>query len=406
MDQNKIISIRCEAQEYHDIEDLIPFQGKLKSISSDNFHKLKESIKSDGIPLGFHIWKQKDKTYIMDGHHRKMALQALKDEGYFIPPVPCNLVIAKSKKEAAKIVLISNSKYSRVSEESLSDYMIDMELKVEDLENLDIPELNMDDFEPEQESKDGLTDDDAVPEVDQNIHGVSLGDIYQLGNHRLMCGDSTSIDAVGKLMDGQKADMVFTDPPYGYKYESNHQAKHKMLENDDKILDFMPMASASMAENSTIYVFGSHQTIDKWKQIFCDNFKYKNMIVWQKNNWSMGSLKDSFAGQHELILFGTKGKVEIIGKRDSDIWKFDREPPKEHPTMKPVELIEFGMSKFQSGKVLDLFGGSGSTLIACEKTNRKCFMMELDPHYCSVIIERWQQFTGQKAVKLDAKMMR
>ena len=152
-----------------------------------------------------------------------------------------------------------------------------------------------------------------------------------------------------------------------------------------------------MAKNSTIYLCGSHQTIDKWKPLICENFDYRNMIVWKKNNWSMGSLKRSFAGQHELILFASKGKQEIIGKRDSDIWEFNRVPPKLHPTMKPVELISYALSKFQSGSVVDFFGGSGSTMIACEKENKKNYSMELDEKYCDVIINRWQNYTGKKA---------
>ena len=147
MSQNKEIRIRCEGKEYHDIDDLTQFQGELKSITSEDFNKLKESLKSDGLPLGFHIWKSKDKTFIMDGHHRKMAMQALRDEGWFVPPVPCNPVIADTKNEAAKIVLISNSKYAKISEGSLSDFMIEFDLGIGDLANLDIPELNMSDFE-------------------------------------------------------------------------------------------------------------------------------------------------------------------------------------------------------------------------------------------------------------------
>ena len=112
----------------------------------------------------------------------------------------------------------------------------------------------------------------------------------------------------------------------------------------------------------------------------------------------MGDLKGAFAGQHELIIFAHKGRVELLGKRDPDVWAFDRVPPEIHPTQKPVELIEYTMSKVQSGTVLDLFGGSGSTLIACEKTNRQARLMELDPKYCDVIVKRWQDFTGKKAI--------
>jgi DNA modification methylase len=253
-------------------------------------------------------------------------------------------------------------------------------------------------------AENGLTDEDAVPEPPVEPK-TKLGDVYQLGSHRLMCGDSTSIDAVDKLMDGDKADMVFTDPPYGYQYESNHQKKHKMLENDDKILDFLPNAFSAMTNNSSIFVCGSHQTICEWKPLLERHFDYKNLIVWKKNNWSMGDLKGSFAGQHELILYGTKGRVELIGERSRDVWEFDRDPPKDHPTQKPTALIEFAISKVTAAGmiVLDFFGGSGSTLIACQKTGRKCFMMELDPRYCDVIVRRWEEFTGKNAELVTSK---
>jgi len=249
----------------------------------------------------------------------------------------------------------------------------------------------------EIEPTEGLMDEDAVPEIPEEPK-TKLGDVWILGNHRLMCGDSTSIDAVEALMNGQKADMVFTDPPYGYKYESNHQDKHAMLLNDDVMLDFAPSAYAAMFENSSIFVCGSFQTISRWIDYVSQHFSYKNLIVWKKNNWSMGDLKGAFAGQHELIIFAHKGRVELLGKRDTDIWSFDRVPPDMHPTQKPVDLVEYAMSKVSIGCVLDLFGGSGSTLIACEKTNRHARLMELDPKYCDVIIKRWQDFTGQKAI--------
>ena len=170
-----------------------------------------------------------------------------------------------------------------------------------------------------------------------------------------------------------------------------------MLMNDDLMLDFMPAAFPVMFENSCAYVCGSFQSISKWIDYVSQSLSYKNLIVWKKNNWSMGDLKGAYAGQHELIIFAHKGRVDLIGKRDPDVWSFDRVPPKIHPTQKPIEMMEYALSKVKSGCVLDLFGGSGSTLIACEKTNRDCRMMELDPKYCDVIIKRWQDFTGQDA---------
>lgn len=154
MNQDKIISIKCEGKESFDIDDLLPLQGKLKSITKEQFNKLKQSLIKDGLPLGFHVWKDsKDKVYICDGHHRQLALKALRDDGYFIPPVPCNVVIAKTKKEAAKIVLISNSKYAEMSQESLSDFMIDFEMKLDDLEFLDLPDFDLLDLNKEDTDK-------------------------------------------------------------------------------------------------------------------------------------------------------------------------------------------------------------------------------------------------------------
>jgi hypothetical protein len=147
MKQDKTINIKCEAKSYFQLEELIPFQGKLKSIDKKHFKDLKDSLIKDGLPLGFHVWKDsKDKVFIIDGHHRQLALKALQDEGYHIPALPCTVVFAKNKKEAAKAVLISNSKYANISPESLSDFMIDFELGLDDLQFLDITGLDMDDF--------------------------------------------------------------------------------------------------------------------------------------------------------------------------------------------------------------------------------------------------------------------
>ena len=211
----------------------------------------------------------------------------------------------------------------------------------------------------------------------------------------MLCGDSTKIDDVERLMDGQKADMVFTDPPYGYSYVSNHQKKHGMLKNDDVFVDFLPMEFAFSQDNSAHYICCSWQTVDEWmRRIKASGFIQKNMIVWKKNNWSMGDLNGAYAGQHELILFSHKGRVILEGGRDRDIWEFDREPPKDHPTMKPVGLAAKAIEKHLSNIVLDLFGGSGSTLIACEQLNRKCYMMELDSKYTDVIVSRYCKFSG------------
>ena len=227
-------------------------------------------------------------------------------------------------------------------------------------------------------------------------------DESEIHSHRLMCGDSTNPTDIEKLIGGVQIDMIFTDPPYGYEYKSGYN-NYEMLKNDDKILDFIP-AVIPFLRDCAIYSFCGWQTIEKWIEYFKNTpLKLKNMIVWKKNNWSMGDLECAYAGQYEICLFLNYGKKELLGKRDTDIWEFDREPSKLHPTMKPIKMIGYALEKssLKNENVLDLFGGSGSTLIACEQLDRNCFMMELDPHYVDVIIARWEQFTGQKAVLLN-----
>lgn len=160
MNQDKTINIKCEAAEYIQLDDLVPLQGDLKTITKEDFDKLKKSLIKDGISLGFHVWHNNGKIYIADGTHRRLALLALRDEGYHIPALPCNPIKAKNKKEAAKVILISSSRYAKITEGGLSDFMIDMELNLDDLDNMDIPDLNMDDYKTEgsEENKEESSD--------------------------------------------------------------------------------------------------------------------------------------------------------------------------------------------------------------------------------------------------------
>ena len=256
---------------------------------------------------------------------------------------------------------------------------------------------------PEEESKEAKEDDFTEEDAANVETRVKLGEIWQLGEHLLMCGDSTKKEDVERLLNGEKADMVFTDPPYGYQYVSNYQDKFEMIENDDKILDFVRAIKDYINKDIGIYSFCGWQSVDLWMQYFKTTcLQLKNMIIWKKNNWSMGDLEGSYAGQYEIVLYLTNGRAILNGGRDTDIWEFNREPPKLHPTMKPIDLISYALNKSsnQCDIVLDVFGGSGSTLIACELLNRKCRMMELSERYCDVIIARWEKLTGKEAVKI------
>jgi DNA modification methylase len=244
------------------------------------------------------------------------------------------------------------------------------------------------------EETEGLTDEDAVPNVPDEPK-TKLGDIYILGNHRLMCGNSTSIDDVDKLMDGNPVDLIFTDPPYNVGF-NGRSGKHDVIKNDN--------LSDSDFETFIGEVCNTIQAINpKAYYIWCNwNFygilqgklEYKTCIVWAKNVFGMGN---GYRHQHEFCLFN--GKIDEVIKNESDLWEVKKDSKYVHPTQKPVALSvrAFG-NHIKLLNVLDLFGGSGSTLIGAEQTGRKAFVMELDPKYCDVIVKRWEDFTGKQAI--------
>ena len=371
------------------LEKLRPYERNAKKHGAGQIEKLKASI----MEFGFLTPCLIDSDYnLIAGHGRVMAAKELG-----IETAPCVFIEGLTDEQRRAYILADN----RLGE--LGEW--DMELVLDELTELDDLgfDIELTGFEMPEELPEVIEDDfdeSAIPDEPR----TKMGDLWQLGEHRLICGDSTDPAVIDRLMDGVKADMVFCDAPYGYKYESNYQDKYEMLQNDDKILDFIPAIWGAMKDNCPVYEFCGWQSLKQWLEYFENtSLDLKNVIIWKKNNWSMGDLKGAYAGQYEVILYLNKGRVELNGARDTDIWEFDREPPKMHPTMKPIELIAYALNKSskKGDVVLDCFGGSGSTLIACEQLNRKCFMVELDPHYCDVIIQRWENFTGKKAVLLN-----
>jgi DNA modification methylase len=253
--------------------------------------------------------------------------------------------------------------------------------------------------EVEQLPAEGLTDADDVPEVPEEPV-TKPGDLWILGNHRLLCGDSTDVLAVERLMDGKKADMVFTDPPYNIGYQ-DMGAKFEKIANDkmsdEEFLDFL---RSTVMPCEVMYVCCSWQYAHLFKQAMADLAKpAKAMIVWDKVNPAQNL--DLYYKQHEIIFYhGPFGGQSTLR---GDVWQLKRQRNTLHPTMKPIELIEMALEDHPKRKlVFDGFGGSGSTLIACEKTGRQARLMELDPRYCDVIIKRWEDFTGKKAILEEA----
>jgi DNA modification methylase len=371
--------------EKKQIADLIPAPYNPRQSTAKQEKHLKESLEKFGLvePIIFN----KQTGYIVGGHFRVRELKKLG-----IKEIECVIVDLNEDDEKELNIRLNANTGSWDWDTLANDW------EVVDLEawGLEIPQ-----FDNEDEELEASEDDYEIPEGGIETD-IVIGDLFEIGEHRLLCGDSTDSDVVARLMNGEKADMVFTDPPYGYKYESNYQDKHKELLNDDKILNFLPNAFLFTKDNTAFYVFCGWQTVKQWiSEIENIGLNLKNIIVWKKNNWSMGDLKGAYAGQYEIILFAHKGRIELKEGRGQDVWEFDRVPPKEHPTMKPVELIIKALKDVSNIKnlVLDAFLGSGSTMVAAHQLKRRCFGMELEPKYCQVIIDRMKKLDSTLIVK-------
>jgi DNA modification methylase len=269
------------------------------------------------------------------------------------------------------------------------------------------------DLDKQEGEKKGKTDEDEIPEVKESI--CKAGDLWQLGEHRLLCGDSTNAANVEKLMDGNKADMVFTDPPYGDDHASmelvpknERKVSHDIIKKRNKILndsniDFLKDVCSAINPFLNVgfsaFVFFKWSKWEKIKEYFSDFGSPKTVCVWDRD--SQGASTFRINPVHEFCFYwGTLSDKKETGNL-RNVWRCRKELENKvlHPTVKPIEIIEMPIRMCCEKKriVLDVFLGSGSTLIACEKTNRKCYGMELDPHYCDVIIKRWEDFTGNKA---------
>jgi DNA modification methylase len=356
-----------------------------RSITKEKFEELKQSIKDfPEMEVVKPLVIADD--FVIGGN---MRLLAYKDLGY--REVHVIDVTAWSQAKRDEFMIKDNTHFGSWDYDALAN----------EWDNLPLNEWGLDVWEPEVEEIKGLTDEDDVPEAPQEPI-TKLGDVWILGEHRVMCGDSTSKEAVEILMDGEKADMVFTDPPYGIEYKSNwknkDREKFKTLKNDNLILDFRHILDSFCDEFCPIYIWTSHQVFQIWKEMFSDI--YKSTIIWYKKFGGMGDLKAEYGHNYEMCLYLTKNRIEFVSDRPKAVWEIGGDSPSkyQHPTQKPVELAETAFSHHKKGSVLDLFLGSGSTLIAAEKTNRKCYGMELDPKYCDVIVKRWEDFTGKKAI--------
>ena len=384
------------------IDKIKPYLKNAKKHTEKQIKQIADSIANFGFNQAIVIDKN---NVIIVGHGRYEAAKVLK-----LKEIP---VIQVDLSE-------ENAKAYRLADNKLNESEWDMELVIEELKELSIELLNLTGFSEDLiiESDDK---DDEVPDLPAKAKS-EIGEIYQLGRHRIMCGDSTNSEEVSRLMDGKKADIVFTDPPYGVNYQDKAEKilgrkDRAVIANDglrkDALKKIVFPAFQNIAENlkngGVYYVCspqGGELGLMMMMMMMMDaGIECRHMIVWAKDRavFSMGRLDYDY--QHEPILYGWRGSHKHIGNGQfkTSVWNIPNpRASKLHPTMKPVEIMQNALLNSSKSEdiVLDLFLGSGSTLISAEKTGRICYGMEIDPKYIDVIIKRWEDFTSKKAIKL------
>jgi len=381
--------------EWLETKGLIPYAKNSRTHSEAQVAQIAGSIKEFGFNNPVLV---DEDNGIIAGHGRVMAAQKLG-----LQAVPC-IRLAHLSDTQRKAYVIADNRLALNA--GWDDQMLTLELQELDGENFDLSLLGFEADElnallnPIKETE-GLTDEDAVPDVPEEPK-TKPGDIYQLGRHRLMCGDSTSIDAVEKLMDGQKADILFTDPPYGIDFAPQRGTHGKILndalagqEFNDFLDGVFSSAFSVMKPDTYAFVWTGWSKIGSFENSLQKFFKIQAMHIWVKNNFGIGYYSRP---KHEPFYLCLKGKPVYPSKAPADVWDFAKVQKTIHSCEKPVGLIQDILDTYHKNSfVLDLFGGSGSTMISCEKSARTNFTMELDPKYCDVIVKRWEDFTGQKA---------
>lgn len=389
------------------LKEIIKYYKNTKKHPKEQINKIKKSISEFGYIAPVIIDK---KNNIIAGHGRVIALEELGHKEIDVLRVE-HLTDAQIKAYRIADNKLAESEWD---EDLLKDEF--NELKDMDFD-LSLTGFDLSDVESYIRNYESNPEDDEIPEEVEPI--CKKGEIWQLGEHRLMCGDATKKEDVAMLMLDEKADMCFTDPPYNVAYGWNKfegspgKFKNREIKNDnlseEDWLCFVEKYMGVILQycHGGVYICMSNKEMYSNQNIFIKKGgHWSSFIIWDKNFFVLS--RQDYHRQFEPILYGwnegTKKKVWNGQRNKCDLWRFDRPTSnKEHPTMKPIVLVETALfnSSNDSSIVIDLFGGSGSTLIACEKTNRKCRMMEIDPHYSDVIIKRWEEFTGNKAIKLS-----
>lgn len=378
------------------ILDIVPYAKNAKKHDKRQIDNVAESIKQYGFVQPIVI--DKDNVVVI-GHCRLLAAKQLK-----MKEVPCVCVEDLTEEQVKALRIVDNK-----SNESEWDF----DFLPDELAEIDLSAFDFD-FGIENEEEETEIVEDEAPEVDEDAEPITkLGDIWQLGRHRLMCGDSTSIEDVEKLMGGQLADMLLTDPPYNVAYEGKTKDRltiqNDSMDNDSFrqfLRDAFSSADAVMKQGAVFYIWHADSEGYNFRGACFDiGWKVRQCLIWNKNSMVMG--RQDYQWKHEPCLYGWKDGASHLWASDrKQTTVIDYQKPnasKIHPTMKPVGLFDYQIKNNTKGGdiVLDLFNGSGTTIMACEQNGRVARCMELDPRYVDACVKRWENFTGEKAVLIN-----
>lgn len=391
------MKIHCLYDKLVPLKDLKYHPKNRNKHSTEQIERLAKIIEYQGWRYPIKISKKSG--FVTSGHGRAAAAIFLKYK-----TVPVNFQDYETEDQEYADVQSDNAiaSWAELDMAGINSDLADFD------PSFDLDLLGIKDFVLEPADKYADQDADNIPETKQNELGVKLGDLFQLGEHRLLCGDSTVLENVERLMDGKKADMVFTDPPYGMDLDTDYTKmptspngarplKHKKIIGDSEDFDprFISIVQEMFDYCENMVLFGADYYAEHIK-----NKRAGSWYVWDKR---VTENFDRMIGSAFELAWSKKKRKREICRCNNTLYSGETDAKnKVHPTQKPVKLIEWFFERMEGVIVADLFIGSGSTLIACEKTNRKCYGMEIDPHYCSVIIKRWETFSGKKAKKLTS----
>lgn len=431
------IIIKARGNQTLPIDKLLEFQGGLKRLTPKNRDKLMASILEKGFIAPIFVWDDAGEYRLLDGHQRLKTLLWMREKGWDIPMLPVDIIEADTEKDAKEKLLLIASQYGDFTTDGYKEFAEGLDLDTESVR------LSDGTFElPESEDEDTIDDDNAPDIEDDPIS--KPGEIYNLGKHRLMCGDSTDSEQVAKLMDGEKADLWLTDPPYNVDYHG--KTTGATIKNDKQedeqfrlfLLNAFKNGAAQLKSGGVYYVWHDALGACKFKTALNESgLAVRQVLIWNKNSLMLGRL--DYQVKHESCFYGWKdgaGHYWDGGRSQTTVFDeateynpkkmtkeelttlcqqlleerktvkttvIDMEKPArsiEHPTMKPVKLFQLQIeNSTRKGEiVLDTFAGSGTTIIACEKAGRRARVMELDPKYCDVIRRRWTKWAEENGI--------